>query len=118
MAVIPFTANRRDHEIEVLWSAITEGDTAAAFEVPRWSTGVLLYVSGTFGGASVAWQGSVDGTNFISLPDSSNTLVAITAAGGGLAYGMARYLRPAPTGGSSQSLNVQALITLPPERSA
>lgn len=95
----------------LLWETITEADSAAAYEVPE-GIGALgaIQVNGTFGSASVALHGSEDGTNYYALNDLSNTAIAITSAGRAEFTTAARYIKPVPTGGSSQDLDVRVTL--------
>jgi hypothetical protein len=61
---------------------------------------------GTFGGASVALQGSNDGTNWVGLTDRSGVTIALTAAGGSEFSTSFVYLRPLATGGTGDDLDV------------
>ena len=65
-----------------------------------------IQVIGTFGGASVALQGSNDGTNWVGLADRAGTVIALTAAGGAEFSTSFVYLRPLATGGSGDDLDV------------
>ena len=65
-----------------------------------------IQVIGTFGGASVALQGSNDGTNWVGLGDRAGTAIAITAAGGSEFSTSFVYLRPLATGGTGDDLDV------------
>ena len=65
-----------------------------------------IQVVGTFGGASVALQGSNDGTNWVGLSDRAGTAIAITAAGGAEFSTSFVYFRPLATGGTSDDLDV------------
>jgi hypothetical protein len=65
-----------------------------------------IQVVGTFGGASVALQGSNDGTNWVGLSDRAGTAIAITAAGGSEFSTSYVYLRPLATGGTGDDLDV------------
>ena len=65
-----------------------------------------IQVVGTFGGASVALQGSNDGTNWAAINDRSGTAIAITAAGASEFSTSFVYLRPLATGGTGDDLDV------------
>ena len=93
--------------IKYTWETITESDTAN-YCVPGGTECLIcsVQVVGTFGSASVAMQGSNDGTNWVSLNDLQGDAIAITSAGAAeFSTGML-YLRPFPSGGSSQDLDV------------
>jgi len=89
------------------WETVTESDTPLASKsgglLPLVST---IQVTGTFGSASVAVQGSNDNTAWVSLKDISGSVVAITAAGGAEFSTAFKYIRPFPSGGTSQDLDI------------
>lgn len=96
---------------QVVWEQITEADTGAAYTCLS-TQGVLgaVQVIGTMGGATVAMQASNDGTNWWNLKDTSGTEIGLTAAGGADFSTAALYVRPSPSGGSSQDLDVYLIM--------
>lgn len=98
----------------VTWTAVTSAssDTCAAVSFPQYPDR-SIQVSGTFGGASVAVQGSNDGTNFCSLFDPSSTVIAIVAATAMKAVlENAVFIRPLVTGGTGQTVTVSMLFRM------
>ena len=83
-------------------------DTSPGTILPSGTAPVVgaIQVIGTFGGASVALQGSNDGTNWVNLADRSGTVIAISAAGGSEFSTAYVYLRPLATGGTGDDLDV------------
>lgn len=73
-----------------------------------------IQVLGTFGGASVAIQGSNDivgtPTNFASLNDPGGTVIAITSAKIKAVLENTVHIQPVATGGTSQNLTIQMLL--------
>lgn len=66
-----------------------------------------IQVTGTFGGASVALQGSNDGgTTWVGIADRAGTAIAITAAGGAEFSTSYVKIRPLATGGTGDDLDV------------
>jgi hypothetical protein len=65
-----------------------------------------MQVTGTFGGGSVALQGSNDGTNWVALKDLAGAVIAITAAGGVDFSVSCVYIRPLITGGTGNDVDV------------
>ena len=93
----------------VQWTPVTEADTCRPIQFPEFSD-KSIQVSGTFGGASVALNGSNDGTNFAALRDPSSTTIAITQAGIKAVLENTWQVQPSVTGGSSQSLTITLLV--------
>lgn len=118
MAVIPAvltSVGRGDGAtILVTWASVTETDTFGAVALPEYSD-KSVHVSGTFDSASIAIQGSNDGTNYCSLFDPSSTVIAITAATALKAIlENTVYVKPlASGGGATQSVTVSMLCRLP-----
>ena len=96
------------------WTAVTEADTCAPVKIEPAMFAYSVQAAGTFGGATVALHGSLDGTNYVALKDASGTAIAMTAAGIASGGQLALYLKPAATGGSSQSLNFTLMIGYQP----
>lgn len=83
--------------------AFCAGDTGA----PTWgcSNGV-----GTFGGATVTLQGSLDGTNWATLTDAQGNAISVTSAALEAVTELVRYIRPVVTGGSGTDVTVLLLM--------
>lgn len=93
-----------------LWETLTESNLDGS------AVGFAEYqdrsvcVQGTFGGTSVAIQGSFDGgTTWHSLPDTQGTTIAITAAGVVAIGPVAPLIRPLLTGGTAVDVDVYVL---------
>lgn len=97
--------------ILVTWASVTEADTCTAISMPEFAD-KSIQVTGTFGGASVALQGSNDSSNFAALRDPSSTTIAITTAGIRAVLENTVQIKPVPTGGTSQSLTISVLCRL------
>ena len=73
-----------------------------------------IQVYGTFGGASIALNGSNDniGTpaNFAALNDPSSTVIAITSAKIKAVLENTVHVQPVASGGTAQNLNIQMLF--------
>lgn len=94
----------------VTWSGMVTGDTITSHE-PNSTRAVAGCVTftGTFGGTTASLQGSNDGTNWFNLLQNG-TAIAATAAAGIDFSTAARYIRPALTGGTGNS--VTAIVML------
>ena len=78
-------------------------------EVPRFQTYLgTLFVAGTFGGGTLKFQASPDGTNWLDIPDQSGNAVSFTAAGmKNLEFGTGGIkLRAVLSGATSPNINV------------
>lgn len=94
----------------VTWAAVTEIDTCVAYQGANLSD-KSVHVSGTFGGATVAVQGSNNGgTSFAALNDPSSTVIAITAEKIKAILENVDLIKPVITGGAAQSLNIALLV--------
>ncbi len=69
-----------------------------------------ISATGTFGGGTVALQGSNDGTTWFSLADLGGTAIALTAAGGSEFRTTTLYVRPIITGGTGDDVDVLVLL--------
>lgn len=70
-----------------------------------------IQVVGTFDSATVAIQGSNDGTNWFDLTDETGTVIAITAAGGKMFLPRVWKIRPEVSGGGG-SCDLDVYIVL------
>jgi hypothetical protein len=105
--------NRNATWMSVFWEELTENDTGAALYLNGRVLDAVLHVVGTGGGATLKFQGSKDGTNWVDLDDHTGTEIAITSSNIADDFGLATlypFLRPSASGGSSQDLDVYLLI--------
>lgn len=97
--------------IDVTWTGLLQGDDGAWFDAREFADRTFQ-VLGTFGGATVAIQGSNEptpGTAF-TLTDQVGAALTFTAAGGRVAAEAPRWVRPLVTGGDgTTSLTVEAV---------
>lgn len=98
--------------ILAVWTPVTESDTCVPISMPEHSD-KSVHVSGTFGSASVAVQGSNNGgASFASLNDPTGTVIAITAEKIKAVLENTVQVKPVATGGSAQSLTISMLVHL------
>jgi hypothetical protein len=64
-----------------IWKDILNGGTADAI-TPLEYTNAAVQVTGVPNGGTITIQGSIDGTNFTTLHDVSNSALSFAAAGG------------------------------------
>lgn len=92
----------------VTWSGAASADTLTAYAIPEEYGAIgCVQVDGTFGGATVALEVSNDGTTWFVLNDLSDTAISVTANGFSEFSTAAVYIRPAISGGTSDSINVR-----------
>jgi len=109
MAVIPFTRSEpSDSKAKIVqWLAIANSDTADPFKPVELDTAIAsVQISGTFGGATLAFQQSNDGTNWFPTKTHTGDTVSATAAGIFEISLSGLYVRPIISGGSGSSINV------------
>ncbi len=98
--------------LQIIWTPVTEADTCAPVEFPECSD-KSIQVLGTFGGASVALNGSNNnGTTFAPLSDPGGTVIAITSAKIKAVLENTQQIQPVASGGTSQSLTIAMLVHL------
>lgn len=84
------------------------GDDGAPIEVVDFADR-SVQVEGTFGGASLAVEGSNDSTNYRTLTDPQGNDLLVTSAKVEMVTEVTRRLRPRVVGGSGASLTVTLL---------
>lgn len=108
MATITSTVDRNTAAGAVLvtWDAMATGDDGVAFGL-NYAADLTFQVTGTFGGATVTFQGSNDGTNWHPLTQrGSTTSMAYTSAANHICQEMPAFVRPVVTGGAGSGLKV------------
>jgi hypothetical protein len=94
-----------------LWETLTSVNLdGSAVAVAEATVSLTFQATGTFGGTSVAIQGSNDGTTWFALRDQTGTAMAFTAAGGASSSDLPLYVRPLLTGGSGVDVDVSVLV--------
>lgn len=96
-----------------VWSGIANGDTCTQVSLPG-APDVSIQVYGTFGGATLAIQGSLDAVlataTFAPLQDPQGNALSFTAAGiDMLASSIVTWLKPVLSGGAGTTLTVVML---------
>lgn len=88
------------------WSGLATGDDGAAYATNGKEKSVQ--VTGTFGGGTVAMQGSNDGTNWVALNDIAVIANPCSFTSTGLKgiLQMPKYVRPVVTGGTASAIIV------------
>jgi type IV secretory pathway TrbL component len=91
--------------IQVTWNAVTEADTCAPVECGDFADR-SVQIAGTFGAATVTFQGSNDDTTYSILTDPQGNNISKTSAGLEEITEVTAYAKPVATGGTSQSLKI------------
>lgn len=105
-----------DLRIKVIqWTPLLQGDTGRGFELPQFADR-SVQVSGTFGGATVTFEGTNEGTavsgatNYTTLTDPQGNAISKTSAAIEQIEEITRFFRPKVTGGDgTTSLTVTML---------
>jgi hypothetical protein len=108
MAVIANTSDRNTVAgmTLVTWTPLTTSDTGAPITT-GYASDLTFQVFGTFGGATVTFQGSNDGTNWHPLTQRGGTAnMAYTVASNQICQEMPAFIRPSVTGGTGTSVTV------------
>ena len=87
--------------LEVFWETLTSTNTAGSpVEMPEWADRTVQLISANFDGGTLTMQGSMEGTNWVTLTDPQGTTIAKTAVGGWAILEHYRYMRPILSGAS------------------
>ncbi len=78
--------------IKTIWKLTTTDNTGTPVPIIGFPISTFQ-ANGTFGGATVVMEGSLDGTNFVGLKDITGAAIAFTAAGLDKVVGACQYLR-------------------------
>jgi hypothetical protein len=90
-----------------VWTAVPNADTGVPMGAGKLAD-KTIQVTGTFGGATVTLEGSMNGTDWVTATDANGDPIAMTSAGAALIIENFRFLRPSVAGGGgSTSVTVQ-----------
>ncbi len=110
MATVESTIAETDgRSYTATWAGLTTGDVGDALRYAGHADRTVQ-VFGTFGGATVTLQGSLDGTNWATLNDAQGDPISITAAKIESVTEAVRFTRPSVSGGSGASLTVMLFM--------
>jgi len=111
MAEIAHSRAKAGHLMDVYsWEGVGESDTCEAVEIDRLPYAYTVQAGGTFGGATVALHGSLDGVTYSPLSDRDGDVIGMTTAGYSEISTFTKFLRPVISGGSSADLNLTLLV--------
>lgn len=100
--VLPVVHINNRKTINAIWEAMGDDDTGQAIDVSKF-TDKMVHITGTLGGATIAFEGSNDGVNYD--PVTQDGLNPIVAEGGYFLFENYLYIRPVTSGGSGTDLD-------------
>lgn len=96
--------------VTVMWT-LPNGDTGQAFRVDKYAD-MSVQFGGTFGtGGTVVWEGSNDGTNYVTLTDPQGNAISKTAAAIESVTEPTLYVRPRCTAGDGTTAITVAMYS-------
>lgn len=106
------TVNIRGMSVPRLtWSDIVTGDTIEPYGITtQAAVAGSVQFGGTFGGATIALQGSNDGVTYFTFEDLTGTLITATSANLFEFTTSVLYLRPLVTGGAANAIDVTVML--------
>jgi hypothetical protein len=108
MATIsPATTYPAKNLVSISWSGLATGDTINQSEIPNvMGLAGSVQMEGTWGSATIVLQVSNDGTNWNTLKDINGSDISLTADGMREFSTAARFIKPTPSGGTGDSINI------------
>lgn len=106
--ITPIVINVGDQTWYAKWPAMGNADTGLAMDMGQYPDRTVG-VTGTFGGATVTIQGSMDGTTWVTLNDFKGNALTITSANVSLIAESPIHLRAITSGGSGTTVDVWVL---------
>ena len=90
--------------VKVVWTTVTENDTAATYSGMSEYADRTVQFTGTPGSSTMLFEGSNDDTNFVTLNDPLGTAISLSSNGLRQVLEYTESVRPRFTGGSGQSV--------------
>lgn len=84
------------------WPALAAGEAGEPFEIAQFSDR-SIQIAGTFGGATVTFEGSNDGVGYHTLSDPAGLPLSFSAAGLKAVAELTRWVRPKVAGGDGST---------------
>lgn len=83
----------------VSWTGLLNGDDGSPYAMPGWADRTVQ-ITGTFGaGGTVVIEGSIDGTNYVTLTDPQGNAISKTGAAIETITEIVKFIRPRVTAG-------------------
>lgn len=102
MAVVAPTITElepRDGSVRLYsWAMVTLNDTGAPIPFAQWADRSVQF-NGTWGGGTIVWEGSNDGTNYETLNDAQGSAISKTANALEQVVEITQFARPKVTTG-------------------
>lgn len=97
------------------WAGATNGGSPDTFDAIKLETvpySITIQTTGTYSGsAAIALHGSLDGANYVALPDAQGTAVSLTATGMSAIGIPALWIKPVmASGDGSADIDVTVLV--------
>lgn len=92
------------------WTPLTETNADGSPAMFVGSGDRTFQVTGTFGGGTIVLEGSLNGTDWFTLKDPSNTAISLTSAGLRTVLENCTYVRPRVTAGTGVSLTAVLMV--------
>lgn len=90
---------------DVIWEGLGNADTGTAIQLSNFPK-KTIDIRGTFGSATVVVQGSMDGTNWVTLNDSGGNALSFTSASGlKVILENPKHIRVSTSGGTGTDLD-------------
>lgn len=114
MATTPSIEGRKpqagDADLTIIHWSLVNGETGDAVDFASFADRTVQVV-GTFGGATVVIEGSLDGENYATLADPQGNALSFTAAGLESVMEVTKYIRPGVSGGNgTTTLGIYLLV--------
>ncbi|MBL4757398.1 MAG: hypothetical protein JKY32_07120 [Rhizobiales bacterium] len=107
MATISPQRTLANPSTEYLWETAKTVDTILSVELEgAQGLGGAVTATGTFGGATITMQGSIDDVNFFTLKDAFGSNISFTVGGLAEFSTGARYLKFDMSGGTADDVDV------------
>lgn len=113
-STVTYAPNGHRQLVQVVWAALANGDVGDAIELPAWADRSVQIEGAAFGGGTLTFQGSNDGTNWQSLTDPQANAIAKTAPALEQISELTRYVRPSMAGGAAGAVTVTFLARRTP----
>lgn len=109
--IVSITVEEQIRAAAYRWTDLSTADTAAPVKIQNMQgLAGSAQVTGTFGGATIALQASNDGTNYVTMKDSTGTAITFTAAGMAEFSTAALFIKPASSGGTDDNVTVTIVL--------
>jgi hypothetical protein len=111
MTIVPTIVDEQVRSSAYRWTNYSTADDAAPVKVQNMQgLAGSVQVTGTFGGATIALQVSNNGTNYVTLRDSTGADITFTGAGMREFSTAALFIKPTSSGGTDDDVTVTIVM--------